>query len=328
MEGSFRLFCKAAVVTLVAAVAYAMGYVSASWLPKKAPINELAEAVPPEGLVLSATKSCGEPTDEEKAIVKAAVDILAFPANEAGFLAIGAERFLSRPLYRMSGNRSHVVCDSPELFERAGQLINKSEHLRNGRLVEYGFNLIARLPHPNESLIKVVAGSAFSDAPQASDLFPARDLRPLARATLAGFGLGARPYADRAFAQISIADAMGTGAAQVAVAGNHLQALETVERLMNETLAKLPRDRAVPHDTRDRLYEMAYALSFGGEDAKQHIAPLRNLMARKIQSWAPPFGMVDLHPRRMCQVLANITGRPTSDLEFKYCTDENVPYEQ
>jgi hypothetical protein len=123
-------------------------------------------------------------------------------------------------------------------------------------------------------------------------------------------------------------DPMGTGAAQVAVAGGHPQALQTVERLMTETLATLPKNRVVPWDTRNRLYEMAYALAFGGEQAKQYVAPLRDLMGRKVQSWAPPFGMVELPPRRMCRVLATIMEQPVIDPEFKYCADPDTPDEQ
>jgi hypothetical protein len=54
---------------------------------------------------------------------------------------------------------------------------------------------------------------------------------------------------------------MRTSAVQIAVAGDHPQALQIVERLMAETLAKFPKGRIVPWNTRNRLHEMAYALS-------------------------------------------------------------------
>jgi hypothetical protein len=49
-------------------------------------------------------------------------------------------------------------------------------------------------------------------------------------------------------------------------------------------------------------------------------------MSRKVQSWAPPFGMVELPPRRMCEVFAKIMQAP-ADPEFAFCSDSG-PYEQ
>ncbi|WP_456006612.1 hypothetical protein [Mesorhizobium sp. f-mel] len=261
-------------------------------------------------------------------MVKVAVDVLEFSVAEAGFLAIGAHRFLSHGLYRREDRESTRVCDDLDEYQRAAQLINSSDHFRRGRIVEYELQLIARLPNPSEDLARVVAESAFNDTVQQSETFRSRDIRPFARATLAGLGLHSRPYAARAYEQISIENSMGTGAAQIAVAGEHPMALHVVEKAMADKLATLPRDRVVPRDIRNRLYEMGYALAFGGPRAKQHVAPLRDLMSRKVESWAPPFGMVELPPRRMCRVLASIMDVPIPDLDFDYCADLDAPYEQ
>lgn len=120
---------------------------------------------------------------------------------------------------------------------------------------------------------------------------------------------------------------MGTGAAQIAVSGGNPKALQIVERLMVEKLATLPKEQAVPWDARNRLYEMAYALAYGGAQAREHIAPLQDLMSRKVQSWAPPFGMLELSPRRMCDVLAKIMQKSPTNLNFSYCSDSG-PNEQ
>lgn len=314
-------------LTIISIAAYALGATGHFWKPKSAEYD-LADAIPPSGLLIDRLGSCVEPNERERALVKVAVDALTFSADEAGFLAIGAEKFLSRGLHRESERKSTRVCDLTEEYDRAAQVIRNSDHFRRGRVVEYQLELIARLPGPREDLAEVVAASAFSDTVQQSEDFPDRDIRPLARATLAGLGPLARPYANIAFAQITIEDSMGTGAAQVAIAGEHPAALQTAEKLMADKLATLPKDRAVPRDARNRLYEMAYALSFGGVQAKQHLAPLQDLMNRKVQSWAPPFGMIELPPRRMCRVLARILNVPTADLEFRYCADAYAHYEQ
>jgi hypothetical protein len=289
--------------------------------------TEFEEAIPPLYLTDSRSIGCAEPNERERALIKTAVDALAFSSEESGFLSIGAEKLLANRLYRRDGRSSQRVCDIPEQMERASDLIRGSDHLRRGRIVEYGLRLIAKLPNPGEDLAKVAAESAFNGSFQQSEIFPKRDIRPLARATLASLGPLARPYADRAYAQISIDDSMGTGAAQVAVAGGHPNALQSVERLMAQKLASIPKGQTVPWGVRNRLYEMAYALALGGRQAREHVAPLRDLMSRKVQSWAPPFGMVELSPRRMCGVFVQIMQSPSDDPEFGFCSD-NGPYEQ
>lgn len=312
---------------IVAVVAYAIG-AAGYFRASKTVEYDLEEAIPPTGLALSGSGTCVEPNERERALVTTAVDALAFSSSEGGFLAIGAKKFLSSGLYRRNGREFTRVCDRLEDYERAAQFINNSDHIGQGHTVEYELRLIAKLPNPSEELAKTVAKVAFSKTVHASEVFTNRDIRPFARATLATLKQRAEPYAEEAFEQISIENSMGTGAAQIAVAGKHTMALRAVERAMADKLAALPRDRAVPRNVRNRLYEMAYALTYGGTPAKQHVAPLRDLMSRKVESWAPPYGMVELPPRRMCHVLASIMHVPAADLDFPYCADVDAPYEQ
>lgn len=315
------------VLVVVSAIAYALGASNQFWREKPAQY-ELADAIPPSIVAPFRSGNCVAANEHERALVKIAVDALALPFNEAGSLVIGAEKFLSRSLTRRSGQEFALVCTPTEEYERAGQALADGDF--NGRLVEYQLNLIAKLPNPSEAIAKAVAASAFNDSIQQSEgpRLPLLDIRPIARATLAGLGPLTQPYASKAFDQISIDDAMGTGAAQIAVAGGHPAALETVARLMADKLASLPRDRVIPRDIRNRLYEMAYALTFGAEKAEAYSAPLKDLMSRKVQSWAPPFGMIELPPRRMCRVLAGITHVSVTDLGFDYCSATDVRYEQ
>jgi hypothetical protein len=316
----YFVVCLAMMVAIVAVLGLAFRIL---WAP-----TSKVEFERPIPLIYTTTKlkPCVEPNERERALIKTAVDALAFSSEEAGFLSIGAEKILATGLYRQDRSSSQPVCDVPEQLARASELIRNSDHLRRGRIVEYGLRLIAKLPNPGQGLAKVVGASAFNQSFQQSELFSQRDIRPLARATLAGLGSPARPYADQAYAEISIDNPMGTGAAQVAVAGEHPDALRSVERLMTEKLDGVPGGQAIPWELRNRLYEMAYALAFGGAQAKEHVAPLRKLMSRKVQSWAPPFGMVELPPRQMCEVFAKIMQEP-ADPEFAFCSDSG-PYEQ
>jgi hypothetical protein len=58
----------------------------------------------------------------------------------------------------------------------------------------------------------------------------------------------------------------------------------------------------------DRLYELAYAIAMGGRAAQAYAGPIYELLGRKVESWAPRFGMLELPPTRMCPVLEYIGG--------------------
>jgi hypothetical protein len=263
----------------------------------------------------------------ELKLVEAALNVIQFPDGMTNYLGIGAERFLSTSQFRRVGDDYLRVCDDPEQFSRAARLIIENKRLLRGRIVEYGLELVARLPQTSDELVRVVADTAFNEHRQDGEVTP-RDMRPLARATLAKLGAPARLYADRAFAEITISDAMGTTAAQVAVAGGHTQALGATEKLMADALAKIPKGSVVPWAMRNRLYELAQALAYGGAEAKSYAGPLLDLMSREVQSWAPPFGMVELPPSRMCPIASEILEMPIKDLGFVYCLAEPLVLEQ
>jgi hypothetical protein len=92
---------------------------------------------------------------------------------------------------------------------------------------------------------------------------------------------------------------------------------------MNQLLATVLDDKPIPLATRDRLYELAWGIDFSGQSARDHVTPILRLMTRYVQSSAPPFGLVRLHPKRMCEVLSKIygdDGRVKGN--FPYCADD------
>ena len=101
---------------------------------------------------------------------------------------------------------------------------------------------------------------------------------------------------------MSANDALGTSAAAIAVAGGSPEALPTISRLLDAILDSSRKD-PIPRQARERFYELAYALAAAGPKAQPYAKPLLRMMERKVESWAPPFGMVALRPRRMCRVL-------------------------
>lgn len=200
---------------------------------------------------------------------------------------------------------------------------------RGGRQVEYGLALASRIGEGRPEIIKAVAAVAFNEQPQESETLSNEDIRPFARTVLAGFGRQVAFFGDTAFALISSENSLGTGAARVAAAAGHPDALRKITSLMSELLSSIPADQAIPWDKRNRLYELAYAISFAGEPGRDHLEPILELMKRKVQSWAPPFGMVELSPKRMCDVLRRIsTEKPERNESYPYCLNDEQPYEQ
>lgn len=275
--------------------------------------------------------SCVTPNAEEAERYNLAVAVLENTGEMGKFgrissLDIGAHRFLSAGIYRNTDKTSVAICAPARIYERASEAITKYKGFA-GRLEEYQLKLASKLPNPSSYIVEAVANSAFNDTPQESEFFKQKDIRPYARSVLAGFNGQLSAYGNQAYQQISSHDSLGTGAAQVAVASGYSDTLPRVEGLMKELLSSVPKDEVITWKTRNRLYELAYAINFAGKNSRQYTAPIKDLMSRKVQSWAPPFGMLELNPKRMCRVLENIEGKAAL-YNYTYCTDDKIPFEQ
>ena len=259
----------------------------------------------------------------------AALDVLELADQvQTGFLAIGAERMLGHGIYRQVGDDPHRVCPPSDLYARA----QRSPEVRNSfraYLERYQFDLAARFPDPPPHIVDAIAAVAFSDTPHPGreQYGPNPDLRPVARVILAGYGKQAARYLPVARGQVSAKDSLGTGAAQVSAAVGDASDLARIESLMADALARIPVERTLKIEERDRLYELAYALAIAKERARPHVAPIKDLMRRKVGSNATFFGVVELQPKQMCLVLEAIEGA-SSVKGYGYCRDEVYPYPQ
>lgn len=316
------------IVVAVGIVAFIAGI---SWPAK--PILEPGQALPSWNPQQMDPAVCLEPTEEERQVYSVAVTTLEV-ASDAVWLGIGAQKFLSHGLYRKTGNDFVPVCPPADVYPRASKAITAEIAARPGSkvyLLEYQLRLAGRLPDPSTHIVEVVGGVAFEDSPHPNQeqYLPADDLRPLARTVLASYGQKALAFRDRAFEEMSGADPMGTGAAQIAAATGHPKALSRVQSLMEEILAATPADQSFGLEQRSRLYELAYAMYFAGPAAQPYTAPLQQLMKRKVKSRAPPFGLVDLSPKQMCHVLDKIFGSEQSPARsYDFCFDKKYPYPQ
>jgi hypothetical protein len=221
---------------------------------------------------------------------------------------IAAVKHFGRDRYRREGDKEVLVCAPEELHPRLAELMLSRGVFSRGYLHANELRLAAALGPRDQRIVEAVARTAFrpfaieTEYPETK-----RDIRSLARTILAEFGPAAAPWSETAFRAISADDALGTSAAQVAVAGGHPQALDRVHDLFTDVLAAYP-DDPIPLRVRDRLYELAYAIAMGGRRAREHAGPIDQLLGRKVESWALPFGMLELPPTRMCRVLERIGG--------------------
>ena len=245
---------------------------------------------------------------------------------QSGWLDIGAQKLLGNGIYRKVDNDFHPVCLPHDLLLRTAAGLERRGGLGKSRLEEYQLALAAKLPYPSQTIVANVASSAFANIRQPSEFFPDEDIRPYARAVLASFGRLAADYAAMAYQQIEGDTPMGTGAAQVAAAGGHPEALQKVVALINSILKSIPPDRAIPRNARNRLYELAWAIVFSGEAGRPLVNEIYKIMDRGVESWAPPFGMVVINPKNLCKALEHL-GDKDGLRRYAYCSD-NTPYEQ
>jgi len=279
----------------------------------------------PGHLILAA---CEMPTERELKTLELAAEAIELDDQRiSSSLTIGAKKLLGDGLLRALPQGSVRVCTPEAIMVRVGNALTESKGLGVGRLVEYEYALAAQLPNPSAVVIKQVGDAAFNDNMQSSEIFPREDIRPLARSTLAGFGERASAYRDIATMQMSGDTALGTGAAQVAAATKAPGAARRVVELFREQLLKAPARSAIPLDTRDRLLELAWAIYFSGDPDRTGLAAIKEVMARRVESRAPPFGILEVQPKRFCAVLSRLEG-VAGVSRFPFCTDPGVPYEQ
>lgn len=315
-------------VAIVVLVAFVAG-----WATQFLPISqrgasnskwELSDVVPDW---IFQRDACVAPDEQERKIFEAAVSILELNEGaRAGFLELGAKRFLSAGLYRPRDKTVDFVCFPDDIYERVSKSAPLQKEIRH-RVADDELRLFMRLPKLNPHIIDAIGRTAFNEHPQRSEHFRERDIRPYARTVLAGTGQQAAAFSATAFQQMSSDDSLGTGAAQIAAATGHPEALSRIRKMMQDLLSSVPAEKPIPYSARNRFYELAYAVYFSDDAGREYIAPIKAFMTRKVYSWAPPFGMIELQPKRMCRLLERIEG-PASIQGYNFCLDPKIPLEQ
>jgi hypothetical protein len=176
--------------------------------------------------------------------------------------------------------------------------------------------LAERLP-ANSIRARGLAAIGFAKFPPPQDI-DFYDSRPMALELLADQGRFAKPWRGVALARMEADSAIGTGAAQVAVASDPGSALPKVSQLMSDKMANARRVRAYSEghevsvlDGRDanRLIELGYAIARGGPAAQRFAQPVIAMLDQRIARSAPPFGLFASPPTEFCRIARAIGGQ-------------------
>lgn len=305
--------------TLIAALVLALIACNNSSQPK----IELTSAIPPK-----LGHWCFQPNERELGAFDAAVKAIEFRNgnSEGGWLFNGAMLTFGYGLTRTGGGYTAGVCIPEAILVRLENALNSGSGLGVGRPVDYQLIVAAELRNPSKIIVDQVAKVAFYDSIQGGEYIRQRqDIRPLALTVLAGFGGKAIAYQDLAVRNMNSQTPLGTGAAQVAVATGAPDALVRVTKLFNAELDKTPSTKPIPYETSNRLLELAWAIYLAGPTARNYVQEIHKVMNRKVESPAPPFGMVSADPYQFCYVLENIEGEEAIQ-QYDFCGAQKDPF--
>ena len=273
-------------------------------------------------------QKCVEPTPDEFEQLDLATRVLEINDRQGNFgsMKIGAAKTLGNLFARRLDKNTYFLCAQKGLYDRVGIALANKGGIGRHHIVEYELLLASKITKPAQIIVDDVAVVAFADKPWRSEFSKDEDIRPLARAVLASFRDQASKYGVLASQQMSSNTALETGAAQVAIATRQPKALEKTLQMMDGLISQFPANKSIPSHERDRLYELAWALTYSDEKTPERIAAIEKIMSRKVESNATMFGMVDLNPKKMCSVLAKISVRENF-AKYPYCLSDG-PYEQ
>jgi len=290
---------------------------------------EITDAIPTWIQFRKDPNKCLQATNGELKLFENTLSSLAVLNQEEIFhtpLHTGIQKFLSHGIYRKVNQNYIPVCFPKDYLRAVAKEISLSKSMK-AHIVQYQLTLAGRFKEPTQEIIELVAKVAFASKPHTNrGEWPENiDLRPLARTVLASYGEKASLYAERAYSEISLETALGTGALQIASSTGYEGALKQVENFMAHILDNNKDNDVISLKDRQRLYELSYALYYSRDKAKNHLEPLKELMRRRVASRSS-FGKLGLYPKQMCHILNELNG--TIDEEYSYCFDTEYPFPQ
>lgn len=241
--------------------------------------------------------------EQEVAQANEALNVLrTFPVISK--LHIAASHYFGETQYRRTNNESTILC-IPDNVKATAKSRMIEEKIFSRDTVEPDYLRVAfMLDSDDQTIMDAVGKTAFH--PEGVYFFTG-DARPLARIVLSKYSSQSAKWSDQALVEISSKDKLGTSAAAVAASAGNLKAIKKISHLINEII-EASGQKAIKYEDTKTLYQLVVALALGGERAQQHISPLITLLNHKIESWAPPFGMIEVSPNYVCAALEKIGG--------------------
>jgi hypothetical protein len=244
------------------------------------------------------------------------------------WIAVGVVKFFGHLQYRHDGKNYLRLCPPVDLIPEVAKVAIARNTFAAQHLFVDEIRLARFIGPRDPAIVRAVARTAFHQYPiYAAPPELKEDIRPLARVVLSEFGNAASEWSEKAYSEMGTDNPLQLTATDIAIATGYPGALQRVVGWMNEILKRNP--DMIPRTERNIFYHLAYALAGLGADARDSIGPVLKIMNRKVQSWAPPFGMILLPPRRMCRVLRLIGGQQAeAALQREPCLPELATLEQ
>ncbi len=281
-----------------------------------------SDYIVPDWYLRLRAQDCVQPNtmeDEQAALALRSLELF----GDAGWMSIGAKKYFSLRRYRTIGLKSQEICAPADLYPRLTEVLITLGVFDRARLSGDEVDLVRMIGPRDPRIIEAVGRTAFSKIFIPSGDGLKKDVRIMARIVLAEFGRSAQAFGERAFNEMSADTPLGTGAAQIAVAVGYPGALDKTEQLMAYTLRR--NHDPIPREVRNRLFEPAFAIAFAGPEGRDHLDPVYALLGRRVESWAPPYGTINLEPTTMCFVLRYLGGsRADAHLAQPPCNAEKL----
>lgn len=272
------------------------------------------------------SQECRQPTEIEQRRNRLALEMLkTFRAEDQWSLLLAAAvAHFTRPA--AAGRDDPPPCAPRELYDDVAEAAIAAGLFDRKFLTGPEIALARQIGPRDRRIVEAMVRTAFHGERIADSSSP--DRRAEARVVLAEFCASERSFASQAYEQMSADNQAGRAAARIAIACGEPRALPVVSGWMERMLSDTG-DRTIDRSTRDSIYDLAYALEMAGDAARPYAGPVVTLLGRKVQSWAPPFGMVELPPARMCAVAERIGGDVAAAAKAKpFCKKEPRTLEQ
>lgn len=266
--------------------------------------------------------ACTPPTESEAKQLELVLTVLDAFGHKDGSLSmvIGAQRFLSSgPSKGVGRDNFRRLCTPVGYFDRVAETMKRHDMWRY-RITDYQVDLARQIGEPRPEIIAVLSEWAFKEYGFGSSAFKNKDMRPIIRTALAEYGPAVSHLRDVAFPLISSADSLGTGAAQVAAAAGHPDALPVIVGLMEEIMDAEGGDGVISKQNGLRLQELVYAIAYAEEAGLDYLKQVQRFMNLKVEDSFPTLGSYEADPVGVCDALKRMgSGADELRNSFEYC---------